>query len=93
MRPHISDDARALLRAVGDVLTESDGSQAELPEGPITLHMPAASERAGMPIGSVRYSDAVWELEHKGIIMQNPIARQMGRGTEYVLVRRDILGL
>jgi hypothetical protein len=93
MRPHISDDASALLRAAGDILRESGGPQTS--EGAITLDMPAASERAGMPIGTVRYMDAVWELVREGIIMQNPIARHMGRGTEYILTRRglEVLGL
>jgi hypothetical protein len=97
MRPHISDDARTLLRAAGDILREEGRGVRQRPGtgSPFTLDMPAASERAGMPIGSVRYMDAMWELEQEGIIMRNPLGRHMGRGTEYILTPRglEVLGL
>ena len=86
MRPHISEDAWALLRAAGDILRESDDPQTS--KGPITLDMPAASKRVRIPIESVRYMDAVWDLELEQMIMQNPTARHMGRGTEYMLTQR-----
>jgi hypothetical protein len=91
---HISEDARALLRAAGDVVAASS-PQAELSGEWIRLDMPAAGERAGMPVGSARYHDALWELEHESMIAQDPITRQITGGTAYILLGpgRAFLGL
>jgi hypothetical protein len=96
MTAYISDDARTLLRAAYDIHVESrarDPSQTF--QGGITLDMPEAGRRARMPLGSERYSIAVWELEREQIIMQKPTARHRGRGTEYILAGpgREFLGL
>jgi hypothetical protein len=97
MTSYSSDDARTLLRAAYDIHAESNDPQTF--QGGITLDMPGAGRRVKMPLGSERYSIAVWELEREQIIAQNPAppARHMGRGTEYILSAsgpgREILGL
>lgn len=99
MTAYISDDARTLLRAAYDIHAESSGARdpSQTFQGGIPLDMPRAGRRVRMPLGSERYSIAVWELEREQIIaVENPVARRMGRGTDYILfgaIGREILGL
>jgi hypothetical protein len=102
MTAYISDDARTLLRAAYDIHAESGAKDpSQTFRGGITLDMPGAGRRARMPLGSERYSIAVWELEREQIIAHAKppakLARHRGRGTEYILspsgAGREILGL
>ena len=63
---HVSEDARALLRAAREVHAERSGAATFLPGS--RLLFPEAAKRSGIRSDRQRYYDALEDLEYEGAI-------------------------
>ena len=88
---HMSEDARALIRAAQEVHAERHGAQTFLPG--TYLPFPKAAKRAGIRSDHQRYHDAIEDLEYEGAIEWDPSARYARGDKHYLITRRGLRGL
>jgi hypothetical protein len=83
-----SEDARALLRAAREIHAEHHGSQTFT----LGTHLPleAAGERTGIRPNSIRYHDAIEELEYEDAIEWAASARYARGNKHYVITQRGL---
>jgi hypothetical protein len=87
-RYRTTEDARALLRAAREIHAERHGSQTFA----LGTHLPleAAGQRTGIRPNSIRYYDAIKELEYEGAL-EWPTSAQYARGNKhYVITKRGL---
>src|SRR5918997_6501811 len=85
-----TEDARALLRAAREIHAEHHGSQTFT----LGTHLPleAAGERTGIEPNSIRYHDAIEELEYEGAIEWAASARYAKGDKHYVITQPSLEG-
>ena len=85
---HLTEDARALLRAAQEIHTERHGSQTFR----LGTHLPleAAGRRTGINPDHLRYHDAVKELEYEGAIEWPTSARYARGDKRYTITERGL---
>ena len=88
MEGHISDEARALLRAARAIHVERNDVQTFRPG--TALDMAAAANRVGMIAGTPPYNRAIEELEDAQAIKENPITRRALGGPYYVVTEQGM---
>jgi hypothetical protein len=88
---HMSEDARALIRAAQEVHAERHGAQTFLPG--TYLPFPKAAKRAGIRSDRQRYYDALEELEYEGVIKWDLSARYARGEKHYVVTQRGLDGI
>jgi hypothetical protein len=83
-----TEDARALLRAAREIHAEHHGSQTFT----LGTHLPleAAGERIGIEPNSIRYHDAIEELEYEDAIEWAASARYAKGDKHYVITQRSL---
>ena len=83
-----TEDARALLEAAREIHAEHHGSQTFT----LGTHLPleAAGERTGIRPNSIRYHDAIEELEYEGVIEWAASARYARGDKHYVITQRGL---
>ncbi len=83
-----TEDARALLLAAREIHAERHGLQTFT----LGTHVPleAAGRRTGIWPNSIRYHDAVQELEYEGAIEWDKSARYARGDKHYVITRRGL---
>jgi predicted ArsR family transcriptional regulator len=83
-----TEDARALLRAAREIHAEHHGEQTFT----LGTHLPleAAGERIGIEPNSIRYHDAIEELEYEGAIEWAASARYARGNKHYVITQRGL---
>jgi predicted ArsR family transcriptional regulator len=83
-----TEDARALLRAAREIHAEHHGSQTFT----LGTHLPleAAGERIGIEPNSIRYHDAIEELEYEDAIEWAASARYARGNKHYVITERGL---
>ena len=81
-------DAQALLWAAREIHAERHGSQTFT----LGTHLPleAAGQRTGIRPTSIRYYDAIKELEYEGAIEWDPSARYARGNKKYVITQRGL---
>jgi hypothetical protein len=85
---HLTEDARALLRAAREIHAERHGTQTFT----LGTHLPLeeAGRRTGINPERLRYYDAIKELEYEGAI-EWPTSARYARGTKkYVITKRGL---
>jgi hypothetical protein len=88
---HMSEDARALIRAAQELHAERHGAQTFLPG--TYLPFPKAARRAGIRTDRQRYHDALEELEYEGAIKWDPSARYARGEKHYLVTQRGMDGM
>jgi hypothetical protein len=85
---HMSEDARALIRAAKEVHAERHGART-FTSG---THLPLkeAGERTGLSPNRLRYHDAVQELEYEGAIEWDASAQYARGEKHYVITERGL---
>ena len=83
-----TEDARALLRAAREIHAEHHGSQTFT----LGTHLPLeeAGERIGIEPNSIRYHDAIEELEYEGAIEWAASARYAKGDKHYVITQPSL---
>jgi hypothetical protein len=83
-----TEDARALLRAAQEIHAERHGSQTFA----LGTHLPleAAGQRTGIRPNSIRYYDAVKELEYEGAIEWDKSAQYARGNKHYIATERGL---
>jgi len=83
-----TEDARALLRTAQEIHAERHGLQTFT----LGTHLPleVAGQRTGIRPNSVRYHDAIKELEYEGAIEWGPSARYARGDKHYVITERGL---
>ncbi len=83
-----TEDARTLLRAAREIHAERHGSQTFT----LGTHLPlqAAGRRTGIRPNSIRYYDAIKELEYEGAIEWATSARYARGDKHYVITERGL---
>jgi hypothetical protein len=86
-----TEDGRALLRAAQEIHAERHGLQTFT----LGTHLPleAAGQRNGIRPNSIRYYDAIKELEYEGDIEWDPSARYARGNKHYVITQRGLMVL
>jgi hypothetical protein len=86
----LTEDARTLLRAAQVIHAERHGSQTFT----LGTHLPLeeAGQRTGIRPNSIRYYDAIKELEYEGAIEWAPSARYARGDKHYVITKRGLDG-
>jgi hypothetical protein len=87
---HMSEDARALIRAAKEVHTERHGAQTFLPG--TYLSFPEAAKRTGIRSDRQRYHDAIEELDYEGAIEWDTSARYARGDKHYLITQRGLNG-
>jgi hypothetical protein len=85
---HMSEDARALIRAAKEVHAERHGAQTFLLG--TYLSFPKAAKRIGIRSDRQRYYDALEELEYEGAIEWDPSARYARGDKHYIVTQRGL---
>jgi hypothetical protein len=88
---HMSEDARALIRAAQEVHAERHGKQTFLPG--TRLPFPEAAKRIGIRSDRQRYYDAIEELEYERAIEWDTSARYARGDKHYLITRRGLDGV
>ena len=88
---HVSEDARALIRAAQEVHAERHGAETFLPG--TYLPFPKAAKRAGIRSDRQRCYDALEDLEYEGAIEWDPSARYARGDKHYVVTQRGLDGV
>ena len=88
---HVSEDARVLLRAAGEVHAERSGAATFLAGS--RLLFPEAAKRSGIRSDRQRYYDALEDLEYEGAIEWDPSARYARGDKHYVVTQRGLDGV
>ena len=85
-----TEDARALLRAAQEIHAERHGIQTFT----LGTHLPleAAGERIGIGPNSIRYHEAIEELEYEGAIEWATSAQYAKGDKHYVITQRGLDG-
>jgi hypothetical protein len=85
-----TEDAGALLRTAREIHAERHGSQTFT----LGTHLPleAAGQRTGIRPTSIRYYDAIEELEYEGAIEWPTSARYARGDKHYVITQRGLDG-
>ncbi len=85
---HLTEDARALLRAAREIHAERHGAQTFT----LGTHLPleAAGQRAGINPDHLRYYDAIEELEYEGAIEWAASARYARGNKHYIITERGL---
>jgi hypothetical protein len=85
---HLTEDARALLRAAREIHAERHGTQTFT----LGTHLPleAAGRRTSINPERLRYHDAIEELEYEGAIEWDPSARYARGDKHYVITQRGL---
>jgi hypothetical protein len=85
---HLTQDARALLRAAYEIHAERHGSQTFT----LGTHLPLeeAGRRTGINPDHLRYYDAIKELEYEGAIEWDESARYARGDKHYVITERGL---
>jgi hypothetical protein len=85
---NMTEDSRTLLLATQEIHAESHGIQTFT----LGTHLPleAAGERTGIRPNSIRYHDAIKELEYEGAIEWDESARYARGDKHYVITRRGL---
>ena len=85
---HLTEDTRALLRAAREIHTEHHGAQT-FTQG---THLPLeeAGQRTGIRPNSIRYHDAIEELEFEGAIEWAASARYAKGDKHYVITQPNL---
>jgi hypothetical protein len=83
-----TEDARALLRATQEIYAERHGAQTFT----LGTHQPlqAAAERIGIGPNSIRYHEAIEELEYESAIEWDESARYARGSKHYVITERGL---
>ncbi len=83
-----TEDARALLRAAQEIHAERHGIQTFT----LGTHLPleAAGRRTGIRPNSIRYHDAIQDLEYERAIEWDKSARYARGDKHYVITRRGL---
>jgi hypothetical protein len=83
-----TEDARALLWAAHEIHSGRHGAQTFT----VGTHMPleAAGQRTGISPNSIRYHDAIEDLEYDGAIEWDESARYARGDKHYVITRRGL---
>ena len=83
-----TEDARALLRAAQEIHAERHGTQTFT----LGTHLPleVAGQRTGIRPNSIRYYDAIRELEYEGTIEWDTGARYARGDKHYVIIERGL---
>jgi hypothetical protein len=85
-----TEDARALLRAAQEIHAERHGIETFTLGTDLPLE--AARQRAGIRPNSMRYHDAIDELEYEGAIEWDESARYARGDKHYVITQRGLDG-
>jgi hypothetical protein len=85
-----TEDAGALLRAAQEIHAERHGTQTFTLGTDLPLEM--AGQRTGIRPNSIRYHDAIEELEYEGAIEWATSARYARGDKHYVITRRGLDG-
>ena len=85
-----TEDARALLRAAQEIHAERHGIQTFALGTDLPLE--EAGQRTGIRPNSIRYYDAIEELEYEGAIEWATSARYARGDKHYVITRRGLDG-
>jgi hypothetical protein len=83
-----TEDARALLKAAHEIHAERHGSQTFTPGTHVPLE--AAAERTGIRPNSIRYYDAIKELESGGAIEWDESAQYARGDKHYGITQRGL---
>jgi hypothetical protein len=83
-----TEDARALLQAAQEVHTERHGAQTFT----LGTHLPlgVAGERIGIRPNSIRYHDAIEDMDYGGAIEWATSARYARGDKHYVITKRGL---
>jgi hypothetical protein len=83
-----TEDARALLRAAQEIHAERHGTQTFT----LGTHLPleVAGQRTGIRPNSIRYYEAIKELEYEGAIEWDESARYARGDKHYVIIERGL---
>jgi hypothetical protein len=86
----LTEDARALLQAAKEIHAERHGIQTFT----LGTHLPleAAGQRIGIKPNSIRYYDAIKELDYEGAIEWPTSARYARGDKHYVITQRGMDG-
>ncbi len=87
---HLTEEARALLRAAQEIHGERHGTEAFTPGTHLPLE--AAGRRTGLDPNRLRYYDAIQDLEYEGAIEWDESARYARGDKHYVITRRGLEG-
>jgi hypothetical protein len=85
-----TEDARVLLRAAREIHAERHGSQTFTLGTQLPLEV--AGQRTGIRPNSIRYYDAIQDLEYEGAIEWDTGARYARGNKHYVITRRGLDG-
>ncbi len=85
-----TEDAGALLRAAQEIHAERHGTQTFTLGTDLPLEM--AGQRTGIRPNSIRYHDAIEELEYEGAIKWATSARYARGNKHYLITRRGLDG-
>ena len=85
---HVTEDARALIRAAREVHAERHGPHTFLPG--TFLPLLEAAKRAGIRSDRQRYYDAIDDLEYEGAIEWDESARYARGDKHYLITRRGL---
>ncbi len=87
---HTTEDARALLRAAQEIHAERHGTQTFT----LGTHLPLeeAGQITGIGPNSIRYHDAIKELEYEGAIEWATSARYARGDKHYAITQRGLDG-
>jgi hypothetical protein len=88
---HMSEDARAMIRAAQEVHAERHGEQTFLPG--TRLPFPEAAKRIGIRSDRQRYYDAIEELEYERAIEWDTSARYARGDKHFLITRRGLDGV
>ena len=84
----LTEDAQALLRAAQEIHAEHHGLQTFTLATHLLLE--EAGERTGIRPNSIRYYDAIKELEYEGAMEWSPSARYARGDKHYVITERGL---
>ena len=85
-----AEDARELLRAAQEIHGGRHGAQTLTPGTHLPLEV--AGQRTGINPDSIRYHDAIEELEYEGAIEWDTSARYARGDKHHVITRRGLDG-
>jgi hypothetical protein len=85
---HLTEDTRALLRAAREIHAERHGSQTFMPGTYLPLEV--AGQRTGIRPNSIRYYDAIKDLEYDGAIEWDESARYARGDKHYAITERGL---
>ena len=87
---HMTEDARALIRAAQEIHAERHGVQTFVPG--TRLPFLEAAKRTGIRSDRQRYHDAIEDLEYEGAIEWDTSARYARGDKHYLITRRGLEG-